>query len=479
MESLANSMMEFNYEPDSGLLFDSWYNRYRHIFEREASPLDDAGKVGLLWRKMSNHIHKRFTNIVLPRQPHELSLEDTLKHLSKLFGRTESQVSQRCKCLQILKMENEDFKEYASRVNLQCELFKLDELNADQFKCLIFILGLKSSDDGEIRIRLLRHLNDSNEMVKLEKLVDEKQNGFCKASHDSNSTTNKTKHQNSNSSNNNKTRFSAKSVFAVNQVQFKKLRKYVTVSMNAKQVKLQVDTASDITIISISTWKFIEEPEAFTTTDTANDANANKIKLLATFSTEVTIGEISKIVDCYISNTENLDILGIDWIEKFNLKCLTTAHWASNFQNAKEVFIPKRPVPYAARSEIEMELQRLENAGIITPVDTSKWAAPIVVSKRNRKVRICGDYSTGLNNAIELNQYPLPTPEDILSECRNCSIFTHLDLSDAYLQAEIDDESKELLTVNTHKGLFKFNRLTPGVKCAPGAFQRIMDQVCA
>uniref|UniRef100_A0A1I8QAV2 Uncharacterized protein n=1 Tax=Stomoxys calcitrans TaxID=35570 RepID=A0A1I8QAV2_STOCA len=119
---------------------------------------------------MSNPIHERFTNFVLPRQPHELSMEDTLKHLSKLFGRTETQVSQRYKCLQISKMENEDFKEYASRVNHQCELLKLDELNADQFKCLIFILGLKSSDDGEIRIRLLRHLNDSNEMVKLEKL---------------------------------------------------------------------------------------------------------------------------------------------------------------------------------------------------------------------------------------------------------------------------------------------------------------------
>ncbi|XP_037811622.1 uncharacterized protein K02A2.6-like [Lucilia sericata] len=129
-------------------------------------------------------------------------------------------------------------------------------------------------------------------------------------------------------------------------------------------------------------------------------------------------------------------------------------------------------------TEIETELQRLEDAGIITPVDTSKWAAPIVVSRRNGKTRICGDYSTGLNNMIEPNQYPLSMPEEI-SHCHDSTVFTHLDLSDAYLQVEVDDESKDLLTVNTHKGLYKFNRLTPGIKSAPVAFQRIMNQLCA
>ncbi|XP_061400453.1 uncharacterized protein K02A2.6-like, partial [Musca vetustissima] len=476
-------------------------------------------------------------------------------------------------------MENEDFKEYASRVNLQCELFKLDNLTIDQFKCLIFILGLKSSQDSDIRIRLLRHLNESKEVVNLEKLVDETQSildlksdtaliegsvkqcnnigkpqqkqklsktacwycgdmhyakhwpyskhkctkceqighkdGFCKnkqqqskTNHDQHSK--KNNHQNFNK---NKGKFNAKTILSTKQVQFKELRKYVTVSINSKQVKLQVDTASDMTIISESTWKRIGRPEATPTKDTANVANAKQMKFLAKCSIEVSIGNRSEIVECYISDVESLNVMGIDWIEKFNLWNIPITAWCRqiNFNdeiskikasfkevfdnssmglctktkvnikvlpNVKEVFIPKRPVPYAARSEIETELQRLENLGIITPVDTSKWAAPIVVSKRNGKVRICGDYSTGLNIAIEPNQYPLPTPEEIFAECHNCTVFTHLDLSDAYLQTEVDDDSKELLTVNTHKGLFKFNRLPPGVKCAPGAFQRIMDQLC-
>lgn len=84
---------------------------------------------------------------------------------------------------------------------------------------------------------------------------------------------------------------------------------------------------------------------------------------------------------------------------------------------------------------------------------------------------------------VEPNQYTLPTPEGNgycpLQKCNNCIIFTHLDLSDAYLQVEVDDDSKKLLTINTHSGLFKFNRLKPSIKSAPGAFQRIMDQLCS
>lgn len=71
----------------------------------------------------------------------------------------------------------------------------------------------------------------------------------------------------------------------------------------------------------------------------------------------------------------------------------------------------------------------LENTNIVTPVDSSKYAAPMVVCKRNGKIRISADYSTGLNLAVEANQYPLPTPEEILSDCHNSIIISDLDLS--------------------------------------------------
>ena len=47
----------------------------------------------------------------------------------------------------------------------------------------------------------------------------------------------------------------------------------------------------------------------------------------------------------------------------------------------------------------------------------------------------------------------------------------------AYLQIELDDESKQFLVINTHKGLYCFNRLPYGVASAPALFQKVMDQV--
>lgn len=39
------------------------------------------------------------------------------------------------------------------------------------------------------------------------------------------------------------------------------------------------------------------------------------------------------------------------------------------------------------------------------------------------------------------------------------------------------DGSKEFPTINTHKDLYKYNRLPCGVALAPGIFQRVMEQL--
>ena len=56
-------------------------------------------------------------------------------------------------------------------------------------------------------------------------------------------------------------------------------------------------------------------------------------------------------------------------------------------------------------------------------------------------------------------------------------MFTKLDMSQAYLQVLADDQSKEMLTINTHKGLFVYNRLPFGVSSAPGIFQHTMESL--
>ncbi|KAK4471021.1 hypothetical protein MN116_000004, partial [Schistosoma mekongi] len=147
-------------------------------------------------------------------------------------------------------------------------------------------------------------------------------------------------------------------------------------------------------------------------------------------------------------------------------------------QGAKHVSRPKRPVPYAALPKVDEELNRLQQQGVITPVSYSAWAAPIVVIKKaNDTIRICADFSTGLNAALEQHHYPLPVPADLFTMLNGGKFFAKLDLADAYLQVEVADECRELLTINTHRGMFQYNRLPFGVKTAPSIFQQLMDTI--
>ena len=55
--------------------------------------------------------------------------------------------------------------------------------------------------------------------------------------------------------------------------------------------------------------------------------------------------------------------------------------------------------------------------------------------------------------------------------------FTKLDLSHAYNQVELDDESSRMLTINTRRGLFKVNRLPFRISSAPAIFQRTIESL--
>ena len=79
------------------------------------------------------------------------------------------------------------------------------------------------------------------------------------------------------------------------------------------------------------------------------------------------------------------------------------------------------------------------------------------------------------NKAINMDIYPIPRSEELFSALSGSKYFTKLDMSQAYAQLELDDDSKECTTINTHRGLFQYNRLCFGISSAPAIFQRTME----
>ena len=69
--------------------------------------------------------------------------------------------------------------------------------------------------------------------------------------------------------------------------------------------------------------------------------------------------------------------------------------------NAACVFKPKLSGLFACPESNLKELEWLENLGVISPVDYSERSATSVnVKKKNSKIRVCADYSMGLNDSL-------------------------------------------------------------------------------
>eukprot|EP00731_Ephydatia_muelleri_P001201 Em0001g1201a len=147
-------------------------------------------------------------------------------------------------------------------------------------------------------------------------------------------------------------------------------------------------------------------------------------------------------------------------------------------EGATPVFMKARPVPYSVRKKVEDELNRLQELGIISPVSWSEWATPIVVvPKQDGAIRLCGDFKVSVNPALKIDMYPLPKVGDIFATLGKGELYSKIDLLQAYNQLEVEVASRNLLTINTHKGLFQYSRVPFGIAAAPAIWQRTLELV--
>lgn len=601
IESLSKQMLMFEYNEEEKDTFDKWYRRYKDLFESSTHNLDDIAKIRLLMLKLSIPVHNRYLDVILPKVPTNLSFEETIKQLENLFGRHASIFNLRYNCLQTTKLADMDHLQYRSLVNRRCEDFNLSKLTLDEFKCLIYVFGLNSPTDIDIRTRLLRKL-DSETNINLDKLYAESQriielkkdiqlgyqqstscsvtessiNKISKSNSDSEkkpwNNESKFRQKNENQSilppypcpqcgelhfkhdckfndhkcktcgtighkddycscervrkfyrNKTKNRFDhfKQTQNRVDKIFIKNIqsnRKFVHVSINDKDIKLQFDTAADVSVISKQNFQKLNIQLNSTSLKPCT-ANGSKLKLIGEFSTEIIFKDKSIKWTFYVSN-HNLNVFGNDLIDAFELwnkpinELCTSANTSINTiqqktdyitilknkfssvfdeklglctkmkahltlkENFKPIYVQKRPVAYAIKQLVEKEILRLQEMNIISPVTHSDWAAPIVVKKKpNNQIRICADFSTGLNNELEDFKYPLPLPEDLFIKFADATVFSQIDFKDAFFHVEVDDESKNLLVINTHLGLYKYNRLNFGIKTAPTIFQKFVDQM--
>lgn len=274
-----------------------------------------------------------------------------------------------------------------------------------------------------------------------------------------------------------------------------------TISCEVNEVKMRmlIDSGSDLNTITDKHYEKMKHSTLLRDTNkSASSYTQDKLcilgKILATIELNVT--RPTFVEEFFVVRNAKIGILGRDLstklgILKIGFEVNSISETIREFPKAPGVLVkfqidkkvtPKRTayyrVPYALEAMVEKKLDTMEKRGIIEEVkEYSEWISPLVVVPKGEggsDVRIVIDMRNP-NTAIKPCQYPLPVFEEFTARLAGAEWFSKLDLTEAFHHLPLDEESSKLTTFMTSKGLRRYTRLTMGVICATGEFQRFMD----
>ncbi|KAJ8253828.1 hypothetical protein COCON_G00204400, partial [Conger conger] len=114
--------------------------------------------------------------------------------------------------------------------------------------------------------------------------------------------------------------------------------------------------------------------------------------------------------------------------------------------------------------------------GLIRPSSSPVGAGFFFVQKKDGSLRPCIDYRE-LNNITVRNKYPLPLMDSAFHPLHEATIFTKLDLRNAYHLVRIREGDEWKTAFNTSLGHFEYLVMPFGLTNAPAVFQALVNDV--
>ncbi|CAH8619794.1 unnamed protein product [Dicrocoelium dendriticum] len=118
---------------------------------------------------------------------------------------------------------------------------------------------------------------------------------------------------------------------------------------------------------------------------------------------------------------------------------------------------------------LEKAIQQMISSDLVEPINCSDWLRPMVtVLKKDGTVRICNDLKE-LNSQLIIENFPLPTFDELLVKITGARFFSKLDLKKAFFHMPLTPESRPLTAFPTSSCLFQYTVLPMRLSSAPVA----------
>ena len=140
-----------------------------------------------------------------------------------------------------------------------------------------------------------------------------------------------------------------------------------------------------------------------------------------------------------------------------------------------------RPLRLAVdeKAEINKQVALMLKQGLIRESKSSYSSTPMLVRKKDGKLRLVFDYR-GINYLTIPDNYPMPLPDVLFDRTQGARVFSTIDLKNGFYQIRLErPEDCALTAFITDTGLYEFVVLPMGLCNAPATFMRLMHHVFA
>ena len=143
------------------------------------------------------------------------------------------------------------------------------------------------------------------------------------------------------------------------------------------------------------------------------------------------------------------------------------------------------PIPEALKGKVLARVKEWEEKGWVRELvgERNLWNTPLMAAAKKsggkidtNDIRLCMDLR-GVNDQTQVEEYILPLASDMFAKLRGAKLFTELDLSAAFHQIRVEEETSKILGFTAPDGRqMVWERMPFGPKNACTHFQKIAER---